>query len=405
MTPENGPNIPLEESPSHKIPWAKVVALGCLTPIVILLAWGFIKGLAFAALLYIALIFRGVEHVLILFYLIALPVIYSLLRRWGVRYPFIVAFTSLIFLYALYYLAQKVFIGGGLDALLAGYEPTTWEDHAQLLRASTLIIGGVGIFLLATFLTNRLRNKVVGICLLVLIVTGVCVGSFAYKKPALKLEKLPAVKDVSWRLLPTNVPSWLKESGEGGSRSCSEQDAKAGWYTCEYEFVNYPGYLDAESQAFIAQEKKGIKEYDRHFEPSPFFWVQVIRDDELLKPYKYNNEKCDWGGLSTAGTAPRGSDGRVVAKPKLANRRPPELRRCIMVKTPAGKSLYYESYKNYSEEVLKVPVRFYFEQQGSIVLIGIEYPNLIRSDEPASLYLTDVNFQNELYKFVDSFKR
>ncbi len=405
MAPENDPNPPSEEIMPHKIPWAKIAALGCLTPIVMLLAWGLVMSLGFAALLYIALIFRGAEHVLILFYLIALPIIYRLLQRWGVRHPFIIASTSLIFLYALYHLSQKVFTGGGLDALLAGYEPTTLEDYAQLLRAILLIVGGAGIFLLATFLTNQLRNKIVGICLLVFIVAGVCVGAAVYKRPALKLEKLLAVKDVSWRLLPTNLPNWLKESGEGGSPSCSEQDAKAAWYTCEYRFINYPGYLDAESQAFIAQEKKEVKEYDRHFEPNPFFWVQVIRDDELLAPYKYNNEKCDWSGLSTAGTAPRSPDGRVVANPKIAARRPPELKRCIMVKTPANKSLYYESYKNFSEEVLKVPIDFYFEQEGSIVLIGVNYPNRIRSTEPASLYLTDANFQSELYKFVDSFKR
>lgn len=405
MAPENDLNSPSEDIMPRKIPWAKIAALGCLTPIVMLLAWGLVMSLGFVPLLYIAMIFRGVEHVLILFYLIAIPIISGLLQRWGVRHPFIIAFTSLVFLYALYHLSQKVFTGGGLNALLAGYEPTTLENYAELLRAITLIAGGAGIFLLATSLTNQLRNKILGICLLVLIVMGVFVGAYVYERPPLKLEKSPQVKNASWRLLPTNLPIWLKEWGEGGSPSCLEQRAKAAWYTCEYRFINYPGYLDAETQAFIAQEKKVVKEYDRYFEPSPFFWMQVIRDDELLAPYKYHNEKCDWGGLSTAGTAPRGSDGRMVAKPKLENRKPPELKRCIMVRTPANKALYYESYKNYPEEVLKVPVRFYFEQEGSIVLLGINYPNLMRSDEPASLYLTDANFQSELYKFVDSFKR
>lgn len=391
----------LEVKP-YKIPWLKIALLGFFTPLALSLLWGLVLSSGFENLFNIAIALRGLDHLLIIFYVAAIFLTYLVLKRWGLRFPLVIASSSVTFLYGVYTLGTKLPFTSKLGAHLAGYEQTTIQRWALIISPFVFLLAGTFIFVLATYLTNKLRFKSIGIALLLVIVAGLYLGTYVYKAPPSILESLPKVQDVSWKLLPTNLPPWLKEHGQSNSPSCSEQQARSAWYICLYSFVNYPGYLTANSQATITQAQKQISGADpnSYFEPYPFFWVQVIHDDKLLDAYKYKDAACDWNGLLDAGTEPRRRDGSVIASSLPL----PKPERCVSVKTPGGKTLYYESFLNYPKDIVQVPVNFYFEQSGSIALIGVDYPNSIDSKTVPSVYLTDPNFQTELYKFVDSFQ-
>ena len=398
-TPEKlQPPLPINES--HKIPWIKIALLGFLTQINLGLYWVFLLASGFMVMLTLAAIFRGLENLFFVFHLIAILITYKFLKHWHVKSPLIIASASLIFLFGIYNFLKKIPISSSFDAYLAGYAETPLERSGPLIVYLIYILSGVFIFLLATYLTNKFKFKRTGISLLLLVVVGLYMGAITYESPPTLVSRLPKVKDASWKILPTYLPPGVVDKGKNNANNCAEERTSSAWYECDYKFMNYPGYLSSESQTIInrilAEDKTPKPGY--YYHPSPLFNVKVIRDDRLLDPYKYEENKCDVLSLDTVGTSPRNRDGSVVAG------RNASLQRCATVISPAGKNLYYDSYLNYyTEKYEKVPVNFYFEQAGNVVIINVGNGMPFKGTVGA-LYHTDANFQPEFFKFVDSFK-
>ncbi|HTE57862.1 MAG TPA: hypothetical protein VK694_03880 [Verrucomicrobiae bacterium] len=385
----NHPQAGIVKIEQYKIPWAQVALLGAATQLLLMAFIAVLTSMSFIVALYTAMIFQNGLPALV--YCCAIIIAYNSLKHRGLEAAMTIATLSMTTLYAGFILLSK--LPGTELKYLKGYELTRWErlysNPAAVLGGMFLV--GAFVFVLFTYVTNVFRYKVALVGILAVAVLGLNILVQLYDPPTPDFV-YRKVSDIDWAVYPRYLPPGVQEDSK--DIPCSKTEVAATWYECGYRFEQYPGYLTLTTQARIKKVQAQPPVTDITFAPQNFFEVTVLRDDPVLDPYKYKDEKCDFSGLRQVGRLGQ-------AERKEASRRPePKLLRCIAVKTPKGKALYYDSFKNHQEAV-SVPTTFYLQQKGNVVMVTIDYPNTIKATSPSALYLTDANFQLELYRFVD----
>lgn len=393
VTPTSPVDVEETSNDHHKLPWLKIVLLG------IVLEFGVFSLLGVFTISYeiaiFSAVFGGFGGLYLLVHAFASYIAYLKFKRWELAYPHLISSFSFLTLFGLFTLLNK--LPSSFSKVTLGYELSTFDNivgNSGLLLA-LFIFACVLLFLTLTFITNKLRINKLALAGLIIGIAGLYVFVFTFKTPSLGVEKVASYQDsITAHYLPPGIVDG------GKNNTCADQDLRGGAYRCNYYFTEYPGYLSKASQTTIdtalAKYKGAPAGY--YYQPQIFFTVSVFPDNPILSPYKFRNEMCDWRNLMTIGMS------TPEYRAENAAQTPADPSRCVQVITPSGKTLYYESFLNYTKYELPVPVRFYFEQDGFIVTIGVDYPNPIMKDDISSVYLTDQNYHNEFYKFIDGLK-
>ncbi|HSX30158.1 MAG TPA: hypothetical protein VLE73_06380 [Candidatus Saccharimonadales bacterium] len=179
---------------------------------------------------------------------------------------------------------------------------------------------------------------------------------------------------------------------------CAMQKIVNDSYSCKFYFNNYPGYLSQESQKLI--ETKITSDHPAftgpYSQPIPFITITVAKQTDVLKRYRIHGNTCDIKNLREV------ADTSAKYQINDAFVHKPEPRACGQIVTDGGTKLYYDLPRNSQDNVVDVPMAYYFTKKDAIVTIQLSNEPVLAGSATA-YYFTDPGFQPELYKFIDGF--
>lgn len=404
---QNSPN--LAEAKVIKINWFKVFFTGVLATLLPILLLSLFFLLSASMILLVAIFFRGLIGIFVLFLLAGTILGGLLLRRQNISSPYLVSLTS-ISMTSLLYGAFDHYSPNNFYTLASGQEVDgIWHYLQSPILNLLLLLSAGGI----TFLLNvkiaeseKSYNKILeAVLMFISVLSLIVIIQFSPAKKSNTYFK--RVSETEWSLLPTYLPAGVADLSTSSSEGCRNETLYANSYECKYYFKNYPGYLSEDSQKVITDSTNYYKQIGRavsndNYAPSPFFTIKVFKDSPELSKYKYSKDQCDIFNLGTIG-----SSKESVAK-AVSEKYPPEMTSCGYKTTHGNNQVYFEKidtqkYATYSP--LDVPINYYFEKNGAVVVINIADSSIyVEKDKISSTYFSDSNFETEFLKFIDSFQ-
>ncbi len=198
-----------------------------------------------------------------------------------------------------------------------------------------------------------------------------------------------------WLLTPKYIPAGVVASP---SKPCDSNAIVGDSLTCTFFFDHYPGYLSKESQRQIEAtvSSTSAAHTGPYGQPLPFMTLVVTGQAEVLKRYQFDGEHCDITRMREV------ADTSIRYRTYDAFVHKPQARDCKQAITPKNRLVTYDSPTNQLATEAAVSTDYYTIRNNTLIMLHIGNGPALKTSATA-YYLTDPGFQEEVYKFLDSF--